>query len=88
MLFPSLADDEERESSHHDEGSRAAYLESTAAAQWIRSRTESDERARILRRLGEARSADKVFAEVLGMDTEAIDEAVREWILSEFTRAG
>ncbi len=34
--------------------------------------------------LGEGRGDDATFSEVMGMDTDAIDVAVRAWIREEF----
>jgi hypothetical protein len=67
-----------------DDDARAAYLEATAAAGWIEQSTEPAQRARILTRLGQGFRDDRVFEEVLGMDTDAIDVVLREWIRSEF----
>jgi hypothetical protein len=67
-----------------DDDARAAYLQATAAADWIERGTEPAQRAHILTRLGQGFREDRVFEEVLGMDTDAIDAAVRAWIRSEF----
>lgn len=75
-----------------DDDARAAYLEGAAAALWIEARTTREERAKMLDRLGQGHGDDAAFAAGLGMDTDAIDAAVREWILGEFpttlTRSG
>ncbi len=70
-----------------DEDARAAYLISAAAATWVVEHTDRAARGRILARLGEGRSDDEAFREVLGRDTGAIDQAVRAWILEEFPAA-
>jgi hypothetical protein len=67
-----------------DDDARAAYLEGTAAALWIEQRTDREQRARVLALLGEGRGEDAAFRGVLGMDTRAIDAAVRDWIRAEF----
>jgi hypothetical protein len=67
-----------------DEDAGIAYLESTAAADWLGARTDRATRGRLLERIGAGASNDEALREVLGMDTDAIDAAVREWIGSEF----
>jgi len=67
-----------------DDEARAAYLEAAAAALFIESRTDRKQRARMLAILGEGRGDDAAFAEVMGMDTRAIDAAVQTWIREEF----
>ena len=70
-----------------DDDARAAYLVSTAAAIWIEARTTSEDRARMLERLGAGHPDDAVLREVLGLSTDAVDVAVREWIRGEFPPA-
>jgi uncharacterized protein DUF4124/tetratricopeptide repeat protein len=67
-----------------DDDARIAYLESTAAAGWLESRTDRAGRARLLERLGSGDATDAALEELLGMDTSGVDAAVREWIQSEF----
>ena len=67
-----------------DEDARAAYLEAAAAATWIEQRTTIEDRSRLLELLGQGVRDDEAFVEVLGIDTNAIDLAVRAWIRSEF----
>ena len=67
-----------------DGDARAAYLTATAAAKWIEARTDREGRALLLTRLGEGISDDEVLREVLGLDTHAIDAAVRADIRSRF----
>jgi hypothetical protein len=67
-----------------DADARAAYLEAMAAAYWIEARTDRAQRARLLARLGAGASDDEALREVLGLDTDAIDAAVRERVLREF----
>lgn len=70
-----------------DADARAAYLQSAAAALWIEQQTTPAQRARLLRELDGGRRDDDAFRAVLGMDTRAIDRAVRAWIRSEFRSA-
>ena len=67
-----------------DDDARIAYLESTAAADWLGARTDRALRGRLLERLGAGVSIDQALLELLHMDTSAVDAAVREWIGSEF----
>jgi len=70
-----------------DEDARAAYMISAAAASWTALHTSSAERARILELLGQGMQDDVVFGQVLGLDTQQIDAAVRGWIREEFPAA-
>ena len=67
-----------------NEDARIAYLESVVAADWIEKRTTAAGRARLLARLGEGFSVDQALHELLGTDTDGVDEAVREEIRAEF----
>jgi len=67
-----------------DEDARAAYLESMAAAAWIEARTTPEQRGRLLARLGEGISADQVLQELIGVDTDGIDEQLQRVIRDEF----
>jgi tetratricopeptide (TPR) repeat protein len=67
-----------------DEEARIAYLESTAAADWLGARTDRAVRGRLIERIGAGIPTDEALRELLGMDTDAVDRAVREWIQSEF----
>ncbi|MGH0029724.1 MAG: DUF4124 domain-containing protein [Myxococcota bacterium] len=67
-----------------DDDARAAYLEAAAAALWIEQRSDRAERARMLEILAEGRGDDAAFQGVLGMTTDQIDRAVRDWIREEF----
>ena len=67
-----------------DEGARAAYLESAAAAQWITEQTGPAQRAKLLGMLGTGIDVDQAFLAILGVDTDAVDAAVRAAILAEF----
>jgi hypothetical protein len=68
-----------------DEDARAAYLEAAAAALWIEERTTSEDRARLLDLIGRGHTDDEALFAVLGIDTEELDHAVRDWIRSEFS---
>ena len=65
-----------------DNSARRAYLESTASADWIARRTESAGRARLLDRLGAGWDEDRALRELVGLDTDAVDAAVRAEILA------
>ncbi|UCE85387.1 MAG: DUF4124 domain-containing protein [Deltaproteobacteria bacterium] len=67
-----------------DSEARTAYLQATAAADWLRRRTEPAERARLLARLGAGVSEDDALREAVGLDTDALDAAVRAAVLAEF----
>jgi hypothetical protein len=67
-----------------DEDARAAYLESTAAAAWIESRTSSSQRAHILHGLGRGLSPDDALRSALELDVEGVDAAVRAHVRDEF----
>jgi hypothetical protein len=67
-----------------DSSARLAYLESTASADWIVRRSEAAARARLLDRLGAGWDEDRALRELVGLDTEAVDAAVRAEILAEF----
>ena len=67
-----------------DDDARIAYLESTAAADWMGARTDRAVRWRLIERIGAGVPTDQALRELLGMDTDAVDAAVREWIRSEF----
>jgi len=67
-----------------DDGARNAYLESAAAAAWISAKTNRSQRARLLTQLGEGIDPDRAFVSVLGVDTDALDRAVRDRIREEF----
>jgi hypothetical protein len=67
-----------------DSSARLAYLESTASADWIVRRSEAVPRARLLDRLGAGWDENRALRELVGLDTEAVDAAVRAEILAEF----
>ncbi len=67
-----------------DGTARLAYLESTASADWIVRRTQAAPRARLLDRLGAGWDDDRALQELVGLDTDAVEAAVRAEILAEF----
>jgi tetratricopeptide (TPR) repeat protein len=67
-----------------DVDARAAYLESMAAAAWIEARTDRVQRGRLLALLGKGVTDDQALTEVVGLDTQAIDAALRRAIRDEF----
>jgi len=67
-----------------DEEARVAYLEATAAAEWIEARTDAAQRARLLGLLGAGRSDDEALRAVLGRDTGGLDDALRKALEAEF----
>ena len=54
------------------------------AAAWIEDRTDREQRAHLLARIGEGFSIDQALHEVLGVDTDALDLALQESIRAEF----
>jgi hypothetical protein len=67
-----------------DEDARTAYIESAAAAAWLEDRTEPAQRARLLDLMGKGDAADSALRQVIGMDTDRLDAALRAHIRSEF----
>jgi hypothetical protein len=67
-----------------DPDARIAYLEATAAAAWIEAHSDRSGRARLLALLGQGRSTDDSLRVALGVDTAALEAALREEILAEF----
>jgi hypothetical protein len=67
-----------------DSDARAAYLEGLAAAYWIEARSDRAGRARLLARLSQGRKDDDALRELLGLDTDGIDAALRKFVLREF----
>ena len=56
---------------------RLAYAISTAAADWLERHSDAQQRATLLRRLGEGWSADEALREAVGLDTAGLDDALR-----------
>ena len=71
-----------------DEDARAAYLESVIAIAYIEDHTTKLQRARMLSRIGGGFSVDQALHEAIGMDTDALDEQIRQSILDEFPAIG
>ena len=71
-----------------DVAARAAYLQSTAAADWLVRRSDAASRAELLRRLGTGEGEDQALRAVVGRDTKGVDAAVREEVLREFPEFG
>ena len=69
-----------------NEDARIAYLESVVVADWIERQTTREGRSRLLARMGEGFSIDQALHEVLGMDTDGVDQAVRDEIQAEFPK--
>jgi hypothetical protein len=67
-----------------DASARDAYLQSVVTAGFIESKTTVEERRRLLEGLGEGLSIDQALHEAMGMDSDGLDEAVREAIRAEF----
>ncbi len=70
-----------------DEKARTAYLQATAAAAWIGARTTPVQRARLLDRMGAGEPVERVLAEILGVDTQGLDRALRQDVASRFPKA-
>ncbi|HIG69068.1 MAG TPA: hypothetical protein EYG46_17335 [Myxococcales bacterium] len=71
-----------------DEDARAAYLESVVATAYIEAHTTQQQRANMLKRIGEGFSADQALHEATGLDTDGLDAAVQQTILEEFPAMG
>lgn len=71
-----------------DEGARDAYLQSVVTAAYIESQTTVDERRKLLHHLSNGLSIDQALHEVMGLDTDSLDAAVRTEIRSEFPEWG
>lgn len=66
---------------------RLAYLEATAAAAWVESRTSAVERRALLDRLGRGEPVDAALRAQVGADTAAIDRSVRREVAEHFPQA-
>lgn len=67
-----------------NEDARIAYLEAVAAAQWLERRTTREERGHLLARLGQGFSIDQALHEVVGLDTDDLDQILRDEVSGEF----
>ncbi|HVH04716.1 MAG TPA: DUF4124 domain-containing protein [Myxococcota bacterium] len=66
-----------------DEEARLAYLEATAAAEWIDGRTDRAKRARLLALLGAGKSDDEALRAAIGRDTDGLDAALQQALAAE-----
>ncbi len=71
-----------------DDSARDAYLQSVVTAGYISSHTDVEGRRRLLQRLGEGFSIDQALHEVMGLDSDGLDSAVRSEIRAEFPEWG
>lgn len=67
-----------------DEQAQEAYLQSVLVVDWLMSRTQPEERARMLDQLGEGFSADQVLGGAVGLSVSEVEAAVWEELRSEF----
>lgn len=67
-----------------DDEARNAYLQSVVTVGFLREHTTVEQRRRLLKRIGAGFSVDQALHEVMGVDTEGLDVAVRAEILREF----
>ena len=67
-----------------DDSARDAYLQSVVTAGYIESHTDVAGRHRLLQRIGEGFSIDQALHEVMGLDSDGLDSAVRNEIRAEF----
>jgi hypothetical protein len=67
-----------------DERARDAYLQSVVTVGFIHSRTQVEDRRRMLQLIGEGFSVDQALHEVMGMDTAELDLAVQTELRGEF----
>jgi hypothetical protein len=61
-----------------DDEARLAYLEATAAAEWIDARTDRAKRAQLLALLGQGKTDDEALRATVARDTNGVDAALRE----------
>jgi tetratricopeptide (TPR) repeat protein len=66
-----------------DDEARLAYLEATAAAEWIDARTDRATRARLLALLGAGKTDDDALRATIGRDTNGLDAALRAALAAE-----
>jgi hypothetical protein len=67
-----------------DERARDAYLQSVITVGLIHSRTQVEERRRMLQLIGKGFSIDQALHDVMGIDTDGLDRAVQTEIRREF----
>jgi hypothetical protein len=67
-----------------DERARDAYVQSVITVGFIHSRTQVEERRRMLQLIGQGFSVDQALHDVMGIDTDGLDRAVQTEIRREF----
>lgn len=67
-----------------DESARDAYLQSVVTAGYIESHTNVAERRQLLEKIGAGFSIDQALHAVMGLDSDGLDQAVRDEIRAEF----
>ena len=67
-----------------DDEARNAYLQSVVTVGYIHSKTTVAERRQLLEQIGAGFSVDQALHQVMGLDTEGLDAAVRADIQREF----
>ncbi|MDJ0867811.1 MAG: DUF4124 domain-containing protein [Myxococcota bacterium] len=63
---------------------RLAYLQATATAAWLHEHSTRDQRLALLDALGRGETADRALQSAVGLDTDAIDAAVRSSLRQHF----
>ena len=71
-----------------NDSARDAYLQSVVTAGYIASHTDVEGRRRLLQRIGDGFSIDQALHEVMGLDSDGLDSAVRNEIRAEFPEWG
>jgi hypothetical protein len=67
-----------------DERARNAYIQSVVTVGYIHSKTEVEDRRRMLQLIGQGFSVDQALHDAMGIDTEGLEHAVQAEILREF----
>jgi len=67
----------------HEEA-RLAYLEATAAADWLARHSNPAARARLLAGLGQGKVADSVLRETVGVSTDELEAALQQELRAQF----
>ena len=67
-----------------NERARDAYLQSVVTVGYIHSRTKVEDRRRMLQLIGQGFSVDQALHDVMGIDTDGLDQAVQDEIRREF----
>ena len=71
-----------------NDSARDAYLQSVVTTGYIASHTDVEGRRRLLQRIGDGFSIDQALHEVMGLDSDGLDSAVRNEIRAEFPEWG